>query len=244
MSFRVNGILMDESFVIYGTTAVVAAVHTVLGPDHYLPFAAMAQAGHWSRKRTIIVTGLCGIGHVLGSVLIGLIGVGLGWAVFRVEQVEQFRGDVAGWLLIGFGLIYVVWGLRTAHRNRPHSHLHVHTDGTVHTHGHTHHAQHLHVHASSRADAAGPWVLFTLFLFGPCEPLIPLLMYPIARGDPMQAVGVVAIFSAITLATMIAAVLTVRQVAERVGTERFARFGHAFAGVVILGCGIAVRAGW
>ena len=54
------------------TAATIGFVHTVTGPDHYLPFVVIGRARNWRLKRTLGVTVLCGIGHVLGSVALGL----------------------------------------------------------------------------------------------------------------------------------------------------------------------------
>lgn len=119
------------------TAASIGFLHTVLGPDHYLPFIMMSWARKWSRVKTIIITFLCGLGHIASSVVLGLIGVSMGLAVKKLELIESSRGNIAAWLLIAFGLAYLVWGLRRAYRNRPHIHTHVHavpsSTGGVHT---------------------------------------------------------------------------------------------------------------
>jgi nickel/cobalt exporter len=241
-----------EALTLCGTAFTVGVVHTILGPDHYLPFVAMARAGGWTVPRTLAVTTACGLGHVAGSVAIGLVGLALGVAVMRLETLEAFRGDTAGWLLIGFGLAYFVWGLVRAFRSRSgghgHAHVHAHADGTVHAHEHTHHGEHLHVHAAA-AQAGGsvavwaPWALFLLFAFGPCEPLIPLLMYPAAKASPWAVAGVVAAFTVATVGTMLAAVVVLRSGAHFVRLPKLDRFAHAFAGLAILACGVLVKAG-
>jgi nickel/cobalt exporter len=241
-----------EALTLCGTAFTVGVVHTILGPDHYLPFVAMARAGGWTVPRTLAVTTACGLGHVAGSVAIGLVGLALGVAVMRLETLEAFRGDTAGWLLIGFGLAYFVWGLVRAFRSRSgghgHAHVHAHADGTVHAHEHTHHGEHLHVHAAA-AQAGGsaavwaPWALFLLFAFGPCEPLIPLLMYPAAKASPWAVAGVVAAFTVATVGTMLAAVVVLRSGAHFVRLPKLDRFTHAFAGLAILACGVLVKAG-
>ena len=114
------------------TAFSIGVVHTLLGPDHYLPFVFMGRAGRWSRAKTLKVTLACGAGHVMGSVALGLAGIGLGVAVGRLEAIESLRGELAAWALIGFGLVYFIWGLRQAVRSRPHAHVHVHADGTTH----------------------------------------------------------------------------------------------------------------
>lgn len=246
----------------------IGFLHTLLGPDHYVPFAAMARIGKWSLPKTIVITILCGIGHVGSSVVLGLIGVAAGIAVFKLETIEAARGSIAGWMLLAFGLVYFVWGIWRAIRNRPHTHLHVHENGTVHTHKHTHTAEHLHVHTANsthgghhdHADAPvpdpvrvaaapevsnsmTPWVLFTIFLFGPCEPLIPLLMYPAAKADTFGVVWVTSLFALVTIVTMTTVVVSMYLGVSFVKLGRFERFGHAMAGIVILACGAAVKLG-
>ena len=88
-----------------------------------------------------------------------------------------------------------------------------------------------------------PWGLFLVFLFGPCEPLIPLLIYPAATLSPL-AVGAVAMaFAAATVGTMVAMVLILRAGVGLVRTPRLERYGHALAGLAVAGCGLLVAAG-
>ena len=108
-----------------------------------------------------LLTAVCGVGHVLGSVALGLIGIALGLAVGRLEIIEGLRGDLAAWLLIGFGLAYLAWGVRQAYRNRPHTHWHQH-DGVTHHHAHTHQEDHAHVHEQAGGASLTPWIVFTV----------------------------------------------------------------------------------
>ena len=102
------------------TAASLGFVHTLIGPDHYLPFIMMAASRKWSLVKTSLVTFLCGLGHVASSVVLGALGIVLGTAVMRLESVEAFRGDLAAWALTAFGLVYFVWGVRRAYKNKPH----------------------------------------------------------------------------------------------------------------------------
>lgn len=246
---------MDSTiWLLAGSAATIGLVHTLIGPDHYVPFVAMSRIGHWSTRKTIVITLLCGVAHVLSSVVLGVIGIGLG-AVLFVQNIESQRGEIAGWLLLGFGLAYTVWGIREAIRNRPHSHVHVHDDGTIHNHGHHHQGEHLHAHTAPYASATPdppveskvstitPWVLFTIFLFGPCEPLIPLLMVPAAEGHWSGVVFVTAIFGIVTLATMTTMVLLARTALRPQLLARLGRFSHVFAGLTIFACGLAIKVG-
>jgi nickel/cobalt exporter len=231
---------MDQLVLLLGSAAAVGFLHTVLGPDHYLPFVALSRARGWSLRKTLAITGLCGLGHIAGSVAIGLIGIATGVALRTLDLIESHRGEIAAWLLIAFGLAYGAWGLVRARRGRRHTHVHAHDDGIVHVHEHTHHGDHTHVHAGRSAT---PWVLFTIFVFGPCEPLIPLLMYPAVAMGPWAVVLVVAVFGALTIATMTAAVALLRLGAGRIPVGPLTRYGHALAGGIVLLCGLAVRLG-
>jgi nickel/cobalt exporter len=226
---------------LIATAAFLGLFHTATGPDHFLPFIALSHAGNWSLRKTMLVTAACGIGHVAGSVVLGLVGLAVGAAVAGLVDVEAFRGNVAGWLLLGFGLAYMVWGVRRAGRNRPHAHVHTHADGTVHYHTHKHDSQHAHVHASKEKSAiVTPWIVFLIFVFGPCEPLIPLLMYPAAKASLAGSVLVAVVFGLTTLATMLVMVAI-----GYLGLARFAggaleRYAHAACGGAIALCGAVV----
>ena len=125
--------MTPEINVLALSAAAIAFVHTLLGPDHYLPFVAMAKARGWSLQKTIRVTLICGAGHLGGSVLLGIAGIMLGIQLASLEWLESVRGNLAAWLLIGFGLAYLAWGLVQAYRNRRHGNRPCH-EGVVHEH--------------------------------------------------------------------------------------------------------------
>jgi ABC-type nickel/cobalt efflux system permease component RcnA len=194
-------------------------------------------------------------------VVLGLTGIAFGLSLARLEAFEASRGSLAAWGLILFGLAYAVWGLRRAVRGHTHTHVHVHANGTLHTHEHRHEKEHLHAHAAAAsgvdgenlghtASASGarmtPWVLFVIFLFGPCEALIPLLMFPAATESVGALLLVTLTFGATTVATMLGAVLIgtegLRWASfERSPLRRLAPYGHLAAGVTVLLCGVAIQ---
>jgi sulfite exporter TauE/SafE len=232
--------LNPEITVLTLSAAAIAFTHTVLGPDHYLPFIAMAKARGWSMARTLRITLLCGIGHLVGSVALGLAGIALGAQLVSLEWLEGVRGNLAAWLLIGFGLAYTAWGLRQAARNRPHKHWHSH-NGVTHSHVHTHHSAHAHVHqASPESRSLTPWVIFIIFVLGPCEPLIPLLMYPAARESLFGVMLVAGVFGLVTVATMLLTVALTLKGLEKVHIRPLERYTHAIAGATVLACGLAI----
>jgi len=235
------------------TAASIGFIHTLLGPDHYVPFVAMGAARRWSTRKTLWITSLCGLGHVLGSVLIGFVGIGIGVSLHQLEWLEGVRGDTAAWLLTGFGLAYLAWGLKKAWRARPHSHEHVHGDGLFHEHRHDHEGPHLHPHVQLRPLAhahphveAGkvrsvtPWALFVIFVLGPCEPLIPVLMYPASQHSVWGTAAVVLAFGAATIATMLGVVYLAIRGLKRLPLDTAERYSHALAGAALSLCGLGI----
>lgn len=243
--------MTDSVVVLSGAAGSIAVLHTLLGPDHYLPFIAMSRAGKWSLRKTLTVTLLCGMGHVVSSAALALVGVFFGFTVLGLDRVQAFRAELAGWLLLAFGCVYFVWGLRRAIRNKPHSHWHAHPEGIVHTHEHLHVGQHMHVHVASGsgdetspdAKTLTPWVLFVIFVFGPCEPLIPILMYPAAQNNPWGAACVTIVFALATLTTMSTVVIAAYLGIGSIRFARLERYSHAVAGLMVAACGVALHFG-
>ena len=234
------GISARDWYVIVMTTDIgtlsVAAVslgffHCLLGPDHYVPFVAMSRVGTWSLRKTLIITVLCGIGHVASSIVIGFVGVALGVIVLQLQEIEAARGTVAGWMLVFFGAIYLAWGLVYAVRQLKRKSNAAELEERVAS------------ETTERAARVGgytPWILFVVFLFGPCEPLIPLLIYPAAKANVWSVVWVTILFGVTTLVTMTTLVALIYQGSRAVRFPRAEPFGHAIAGAIVLACGLAM----
>ena len=231
--------MSEELIVLITAAASIGFFHTLFGPDHYLPFIMMTKAGKWSLRKTALVTVLCGAGHVLSSVLLGFVGVALSIAVSDLVSIESVRGNMAAWALIAFGLVYFVWGVRKAVRNKPHTHFHSHAASHKHAHTHVHTAEHTHVHKEGKSMT--PWVLFVIFVLGPCEPLIPLLMYPAAKESTMGLILVTGVFSAVTILTMLGVVLVSTMGLNLIPVKKMERYTHALAGATIFFSGMAIQ---
>jgi ABC-type nickel/cobalt efflux system permease component RcnA len=222
--------------------ASIGVVHTLAGPDHYVPFIAMSRTGRWSYRRTVSVALLCAVGHVLGSVLVGAIGIATGLAVAGMERFESLRGNLAAWLLLGFGLAYAAWAIRRAMRGAAHAHVHAHADGTVHSHAHDHRGGHAHAHTEGRSTMTA-WILFTIFIFGPCEPLIPLLMAPAAELSVPGVLLVTLVFGAATIGTLLTLVTLGYIGITRAPGASLTMFGPVLAGLAMAACGGAMLMG-
>jgi len=232
---------MSQELILLSYTAIsLGFLHTLLGPDHYLPFIAMAQVGKWSKKKTIWVTIIAGIGHVLGTIILGVIGVAIGTALNILEIIESYRGVFAGWLLVSFGMVYLVWAINRLIRKKKHTHLHTHPDGVIHSHTHNHSLEHSHVHKSKNGSNLTPWILFVIFVFGPCETLIPLLIYPAANIGISGILIVVSLFAFATIVTMLAVVLISLQGFSFLSLNKFEKYNHIIAGVILTFSGLGI----
>ncbi len=227
--------------VLLLTATSIGFFHTLLGPDHYLPFIVMSKSGNWSLGKTTMITFLSGMGHVLSSVLLGIVGIVFGVAITQLDAFESFRGSLAGWALIAFGLIYSAWGIRRVIRNKPHQHIHPHLGRPEHKHSHAHHDQHVHASTEKDSPSLTPWIIFTIFILGPCEPFIPLLMYPAAMGSVWDVVLVTGVFTAVTMLTMMTVVLVSAFGVSFLPVKKLERYSHAVAGATIFMCGASIQ---
>ena len=232
-----------EIILLCSTAATIAFIHTLAGPDHYLPFVALAKSRQWSLARALGTTLVCGSGHILGSVALGFVGIYASSQLNALELIQRIRGDLAAWALVSFGLVYMAWGLRRAYRNRPHAHWHSH--GAMH-HRHVHEHRHDHNHTHSPEDVADNrrsvvgWAIFIVFLLGPCEPLIPILMFPAAKESMIGLLAVTGVFTLVTVATMLLAVALSLWGLKSFRFSGLARYGEALAGGTITVCGLSI----
>ncbi len=230
--------------ILLVTAASIGFIHTLTGPDHYLPFIVMSKARNWSTFKTLWITFLCGLGHVGSSVVIGTIGIAVGIGVYNLHKIENLRGDLAAWAFIIFGFGYFLWGLWQVYRKKPHKHFHMHVDVPEHVHLHEHkHSMletHTHSHAEVKPVNLTPWILFTVFVLGPCEPLIPLLMYPAAKTHIGAVVMVTLVFGLTTIATMLIVVHLTLKGINFLPMKVFEKYMHAIAGAAICLSGLAI----
>ncbi|HEX9163393.1 MAG TPA: hypothetical protein VF980_16920 [Thermoanaerobaculia bacterium] len=211
-----NGWLITLTFA----AASIGSLHS-LAPDHWVPFAALARSRCWRPGHTAKLTILCGFGHVTVSAILGLIGLFVG-----LETVQAFGArleDHAVFLLIGFGVVYTIWGLRRSFARDPLS--------VLHHHGHHHpHGENDHDHGLTE------WSLFLLFSADPCVAVIPMIMAA-SVGGWGAVVAVVVTYEVATITTMVVLVAAARAGANKVRFAWFDRYGDAAAGALIVTVG-------
>jgi nickel/cobalt transporter (NicO) family protein len=101
-------------FTVIAGTVLLAFVHALI-PNHWLPLLAVARAENWKQKDVTLITFMAALGHVLGTVALGLVLGAIG------KELQQEYGGiihvVSSILLIVFGLIYYTVNLPHHHHS-------------------------------------------------------------------------------------------------------------------------------
>ncbi|MBN2689237.1 MAG: hypothetical protein JXR42_01335 [Gammaproteobacteria bacterium] len=226
--------LIHNSLTILLPAALaIGFIHTLMGPDHYIPFIAMAKVKNWPLKKALFITTLCGIGHVGSALLLALLGATLGLTLTKLNLITSTIGSAATWVLIVFGILYFIWGLKRAHKE----HGHVHFSSSSQSSKGDHIGSPLHVHSKEIT----PWILFTIFILGPCEALIPLVLYPAIRGEIINVFSITIVFGLSTLFVMLGMVAAAIFGVKKVNFNFLTKYGNAIAGLVICSTGCAIK---
>ena len=212
--------MINETIVIAGSAASIGFVHTILGPDHYLPLVAMAKTNGWSGPKTASYVAFCGVSHVLGTIVVGSLVFLLGMAFLNLETVQSLRSDFAGWFLLLFGAIYFAWGINWALRE----------------------SRIAENQRNSKFARCTPFALFLFFILGPCEPLIPLMTFGGGDVGFFSTLLVVSAFCGTTILTMLLCVMIFYYGFSHFSFfMKFENYLHAATGLIIFLCGSAIQ---
>lgn len=206
----------NSIWLLLVSTASIAFLHA-LAPDHWMPFAAIGKAQNWSKLRLLWITFISGIGHVGISIIFSIIGILLGFSLSKLKGIEGHRGEIALWLLIGFGIAYALWGIRKAREQKRKR-----IDGE-----------------EFKAKTVAVWTMFAVIVLGPCEPLVPLVFLGYNYGW-IGVITVSVVFSIITIIMMLAQSLLALMGIQLIKNDIVERYSHAFAGLVIALTGVFV----
>ncbi len=211
---------MESYSTLLLTAVTIGVIHTLAGPDHYLPFVVLSKSKNWGITKTINIVVLCGLGHVLSSIIVGFIGIAAGVGLSKLELFEGLRGNIAAWLLFSFGIAYTTWAIFRLIRKKTHSNTNP--------------------DAGNDRKKLTIWIVFMIFVFGPCEPLIPVLMYPAAQHNYV-AIGFIAlVFALATISTMIISVLVLLKGFTIVKLSALEKYQHVLTGSAIMLCGAGI----
>jgi hypothetical protein len=99
--------------------------------------------------------------------------------------------------------------------------------------------------ASSERHKVTPWVMFIIFLLGPCEPMIPLLFFPAAQHSWHGMLLLILVYTLFTLLTMVAMVMLGYYSISFFKTEKLEKYMHALGGLTLFICGAGMLfMGW
>lgn len=94
---------------------LLSVLHAII-PNHWLPVVAIGRSENWSRRETLLVTGISGLAHTASTVLIGIM---VGFIGFRLsESYETITEKLGPILLIAMGIIYLMIDRLHASRHR------------------------------------------------------------------------------------------------------------------------------
>jgi hypothetical protein len=197
---------------LWAATVAIAFLHA-LAPDHWAPLVMMSKAQRWRRRKLALMTFLSGTGHVGSSALIAVVGATLGLTLLQVQALETSRAEVAVFLLMGFGLAYALWSLKRAKSRR--------------------------LSESNPQQVALTWTLVAIIVFGPCEPLIPLLFIATIY-DWFIALSIAITFGVVTISTMLLEVLLAHAGLMKLRSAFWERYDHTVSGLAIAATGLVV----
>jgi nickel/cobalt exporter len=145
-----------------------------------------------------------------------------------------------GWMLIAFGVLYTLYGVYKYFKKGAHFHL----PAFLRPRSIRHSDLHLSEGDLRKEDDAGrmtPWILFLIFVFGPCEVLIPMLVYPAAQESGFGVFLVALVFGIATVGTMLLVVMLGYHGLSLVRFKGKEHQLHLLAGVVILAAGAGMQ---
>jgi sulfite exporter TauE/SafE len=143
-------------------------------------------------------------------------------------------------MVIAFGLLYTAYGIYKYVRRGAHFHL----PSFMRPKSIRHRDLHLADRELEKEDNGGrltPWILFLIFVFGPCEVLIPMLVYPAAEHSTIGIVLVALVFGIATVGTMMLVVLLGYKGVSMVRFKGKEHQLHLYAGLVILLAGVGMQ---
>jgi sulfite exporter TauE/SafE len=177
-----------DLFIFIFASISIAVLHTLV-PDHYLPIALLAQAQNWSLRKTALITGLAGMGHVATSIVIGILAMGI--SMQFSENLASKAELLTKGMLISFGLLYTLYAVKSG------GHLHYH---------HSHGASDVHEHKKKNGIGVTGYTMALIVGLMPCVPAIPIFISASLKSTYYAALSMVA-FAIFTLLTMYIMVL-------------------------------------
>lgn len=246
--------MSSKDFALLVAAAGVGFAHAIL-PDHWVPLALVGRTRQYSLARMARLSGLAGVTHVLVSILLGALIIGIGLQ-FR-SDVQSAQDAIVGGLLIATGLTFAALelagrGVTGAGRGHPHPHPHQHPHPHGDAAGHHHHdhafapaRQPNHDHASVPPRQARTLAAMMVPFGAAASPDLTILpvFLAAATAGVATAVGSLLIFAAVTIGTIVGLTLAAASGAYRIRGAWFERWGNALTAPMLIAIGVLVLVG-
>jgi nickel/cobalt transporter (NicO) family protein len=216
---------------LLAAAAGVGFGHAIL-PDHWAPLALLGRTRRYPLSRVARLSGLAGIAHVLVSLVLGAVIIGIGLQ-FR-SAIESAQDTIVGALLVATGVGFAVAELT----------------GRGHSHGHPH-RQHAHHHetgaspgARSRRTRTANFAAVMVPFGAAASPDLTILPVFLAAATVgvATAVGSLAIFAAVTVGTIVGLTLAAARGGQEIRGAWLGRWGNTLTALVLIAIGALVLA--
>jgi len=227
------------NYMLLGTAGATAVLHTLI-PDHWLPFVLIGRARGWAPLTTAVISAVSAVIHVLLSIALGLLALGVGLKAAEAIGASLERGGAV--LLVAFGVAYAVWAWRKGGHFHPGGAL-LHVDRGQGCSGGEGpgNPDHLHYHADAELirGRQGWGALGVALIVGlnPCILVLPLMLEAQSRA------GILAVSLAYGIPTvLIIVVLSAFGVAggRRIRLPGMARHMEMASGLLIAALGLLI----
>jgi nickel/cobalt transporter (NicO) family protein len=222
---------------LLAAAAGVGFGHAIL-PDHWMPLAVVGRTRRYPLRRVARISLLAGVAHVLVSVVLGAVIVLVGLQ-FR-HTVQNAQDTVVGVILVLTGVAFAAIELTgRGHHHGPGGHTHG-SDGHVH-HDHDHPHDHAHPEPPSRFRGLASVMVPFGAAASPDLTILPVFLAACASGVG-AAVGSVAVFAAVTIATIVGLTVVAARGGYQVRGAWLERWGNSVTALVLIGIGALVLA--
>lgn len=209
--------------------AFLAVAHSLANPNHYLPFVALGRARGWSLLKTVAVAVFSGTGHLVAFVAAAAVGLVLGKGLEVFKEFAHWGADFGKWLFVAFGAAYTLFGVAYALKKRKAPQC---NDGSCEAFcGRCGKEK-----AAKKGNWSYAWLMFFLFALGPCDAIIPIVIYSAAEGGWQVLAILTAVYYFFTIASMALATALLYKGIALIGFKGvfFSRWAHAISGIVIV----------
>ena len=222
--------MSGNGLALIAAAAGVGLGHAIL-PDHWVPLAVLGRTRRYPLSRVARLSGLAGAAHVLVSIVLGAVIIGIGLQ-FR-STIQSAQDAIVGAILIATGIGFAALELT----GRGHSHDHDHD------HDHDRHGpdEHHREHEGRLRGIAAVMVPFGAAA-SPDLTILPVFLAATTAGVA-TAIGSLVAFAAATIGTIVGLTLAAARGGYQIRGQWLERWGNTFTALVLLVIGGLVLAG-